>query len=80
MSAFPKYIFQKLFYTVLVKKPKGKRQLGRAKCRFLNGSERKPVWKVFWITVPLERDKGHYIVNAIMSPNLVSTAHMVLLD
>jgi len=78
MPTFHKYIFQTFFFhIVLVRKSIGKRQLGRAKIRFLNGSERKRIGKVFWITVHRERDKKH---NMIMSPNLASTTHVEFLD
>ena len=57
-------------YRVLVKKPKGRRPLGRPKCRWENNSKmdlQKVGWGMYWIDLAQNREGWRALVNAAMN-------------
>jgi hypothetical protein len=58
-------------YKVLVGKPKGKRPLGRSRCRWEDGVRMDlreiGLWGVYWIRLAEDRDRWRAVVSAVMN-------------
>jgi hypothetical protein len=61
---------RKVYYKVLVGNPKGKRPLGRPRCRWEDGIRmdfREIGWGVDWIRLDQDRDWWRAVVSAVMN-------------
>jgi hypothetical protein len=61
-------------YRVLVKKPEGKRALGRSRRRWKDNIKMEPqkvgCGGMNWIDLPRDRDRWRAFVNAVMNPRV----------